>query len=308
MLRQVHGVDYISTPDALTAEVLEMRLIQRLLPQYNRTGTTSHKYCYVRLTVEEEWPRLVISKNPAKKGLHIGPLTSRTAARLVVEAIESVVPLRRCTVRMGRNYAAPTDAPVCSAAQLGVALCPCSGTANPDEYASIISFITHSLTDSPSALFALLHDRITSLAAAQRFEEAADMRDRTQALVHALNRQRRCDQLRSAGSVSIRSGEIIYDIESGVLVSTRHENQLFSPIALQHSKVLRGVIDFLHPHEPERADDGPMSRDVFDEVMCIARFLEDESTHPVLEDCSGHWASPVQSVPELRRLDFHRAA
>jgi hypothetical protein len=51
-----------------------------------------------------------------------------------------------------------------------------------------------------------------------------------------------------------------------------------------------------------------MSRDVFDEVMCIARFLEDESTHPVLEGCSGHWASPVQAVPELRRLDFHRAA
>ena len=166
MLRQVHGVDYIATPDALTAEVLEMRLIQRLLPQYNKAGTTSDKYCYVRLTVEEEWPRLVITKNPAKKGLHIGPLTSRTAARLVVEAIESVVPLRRCTVRMGRNYTAPSDAPVCSAAQLGVALCPCSGTASPDEYAAIVSFITHSLTDSPSALFARLHERITSLAAA----------------------------------------------------------------------------------------------------------------------------------------------
>ena len=308
MLRQVHGVDYIATPDALTAEVLEMRLIQRLLPQYNKAGTTSDKYCYVRLTVEEEWPRLVITKNPAKKGLHIGPLTSRTAARLVVEAIESVVPLRRCTVRMGRNYAAPSDAPVCSAAQLGVALCPCSGTASPDEYAAIVSFITHSLTDSPSALFARLHERITSLAAAQRFEEAAEMRDRTQALVLALNRQRRCDQLRSAGSVSIRSGDIHYDIESGVLVNTRREDQLFSPITAHHSKVLQGVVDYLHPHQPEALESGPLERQIFDEVMCIARFLDDEATHPVLEGCSGHWASPVQAVPELRRLDFHRAA
>ena len=308
MLRQVHGVDYIATPDALTAEVLEMRLIQRLLPQYNKAGTTSDKYCYVRLTTEEEWPRLVITKNPAKKGLHIGPLTSRTAARLVIEAIESVVPLRRCTVRMGRKYAAPTDAPVCSAAQLGVALCPCSGTADPSKYASIVSFITHSLSDSPSALFALLHERITSLAASQRFEEAAEMRDRTQALVQALNRQRRCDQLRSAGSVSVSSGDIHYDIESGVLVNTRREDQLFSPIVSHHSKVLQGVVDHLHPHQPESLDNGPLTRHVFDEVMCIARFLEDESTHPVLEGCSGHWASPVQAVPELRRLDFHRAA
>jgi hypothetical protein len=134
------------------------------------------------------------------------------------------------------------------------------------------------------------------------------MRDRTQALVLALNRQRRCDQLRSAGTVSIRSGDVHYDIESGVLVNTRREDQLFSPLAAHHSKVLQGVVDYLHPHQPEALENGPLERHVFDEVMCIARFLDDEATHPVLEGCSGHWASPVQAVPELRRLDFHRAA
>ena len=98
MLRVVHRVDHIETPDPITAEILEMRLIQRLLPQYNRAGTSSNKYCYVRLTLDEEWPRLVITKNPATgksaNGLHLGPLPSRTSARLVIEAIESVVPLQ----------------------------------------------------------------------------------------------------------------------------------------------------------------------------------------------------------------------
>jgi hypothetical protein len=108
--------------------------------------------------------------------------------------------------------------------------------------------------------------------------------------------------------VSIRSGDIHYDIESGVLVNTRRDDQLFSPIAAHHSKVLQGVVDHLHPHQPEALDSGPLDRQIFDEVMCIARFLDDEATHPVLEGCSGHWVSPVQAVPELRRLDFHRAA
>ena len=89
------------------------------------------------------------------------------------------------------------------------------------------------------------------MAAAQRFEEAAEMRDRTQALVLAINRQRGCDQLRAAGSVSVRAGDIHYDFESGVLVNTRREDQLFSPITSRNSKVLQGIFDFLHPHQPD---------------------------------------------------------
>ena len=43
--------------DPLTAAILESRLIGRLTPHYNRTGTTADRYCYVRLTTDEEWPR-----------------------------------------------------------------------------------------------------------------------------------------------------------------------------------------------------------------------------------------------------------
>lgn len=308
LLRQVHGVDHIATPDALTAGVLEMRLIQRLTPQYNRVGTTSDKYCYVRLTLDEDWPRLVISKNPAKKGIHIGPLTSRSAARLVIEAIESVVPLRRCTARMGRTYTPPSDAPVCSAARLGVAMCPCSGTADRSHYGTIVDFISSSLTTSPAALFALLHERLTALAIAQRFEEAALMRDRTQALVQALNRQRRCDQLRDAGSLSLQHSDVHYDIDCGVLIGTRLDGQLFSPLTVTGNKVLDSLAPLLQPHQSSESCSGPLERHLFDEVMCIARFLEDENMHPALSSCSGQWASPIQAVPELHRLDLHTAA
>lgn len=302
MLRVVHRVDHIETPDPVTAEILEMRLIQRVLPQYNRAGTTSSKYCYVRLTLEEEWPRLVITKNPgtgkAAAGLHIGPLPSRTAARLVVEAIESVVPLRRCTVRMGRTYSAPTDAPVCSAAQLGVAMCPCSGTADPEAYAEVVRFIATALTSDSSSLFRMLDERMRSLAIAQRYEEAANVRDRMQALSQALTRQRRCDQLRAAGRLVLRHEGVVFELDHGVLVGTRLDDQLFTALAPDPGPVLSGIESFLAPTDPPVAPEVPLSRDLYDELMCVSRFIDSHAGRLEVLECSGGLASPRNPIPE----------
>ena len=59
-------------------------LLHRLAPRYNRVGTTWQKYCYVRLTTDEAWPRLVVTNEPAATGVHIGPLTSRAMATAVI--------------------------------------------------------------------------------------------------------------------------------------------------------------------------------------------------------------------------------
>ncbi|MEY4361907.1 MAG: putative polymerase epsilon subunit [Actinomycetota bacterium] len=294
MLRQTHSIHHIPTPDPLTAAILESRLIGRLTPHYNRAGTTSDRYCYVRLTTEEDWPRLVISKNPARHGLHLGPLTSRTAARLVVEAIESVVPLRRCTVRMGRNYVPPADAPVCSAAQLGVAQCPCSGHADRELYESIVDFIVHALTHSPDALIERISDRIAHLSAAQRFEEAAEMRDRATALLTALHRQRTLDALRRAGMLEVASDRTIWRFDSGVLVDVRVDDQLFGCLDAPAS-----LIASLQPPEPAAAD-APLPRHLADEIWCVARHLE-SATDCTVVSAVGEWAAPAISLPTLRR-------
>lgn len=321
LLRQVSSIHHIATPDVLTANVLELRLIQRMAPQYNRTGTTSDKYCYVRLTLDEEWPRLVVSKNPSTTrgdgDLYIGPLSSRSTARQVIEAIESVVPLRRCTVRLGRRYVAPSDAPVCSAAQLGVAYCPCSGTADPDQYRSVVRFVAMALTEDPAPLLALLHDKIRSLAVAQRFEEAALMRDRTIALETALVRQRRIDALRDAGTLRIETGDgVTYDIDGGVLLRTAHAGQLLDPVSLSIAGANgSGLAEHLLPRsapdamsEPGSASRrAPVHRHDVDELLCISRFLDEATDGVRLVECGGTWSSPVRAVPELS-WSAHRAA
>ncbi len=80
MLREMQQLRHLELPDPLTAEIIEARLIARMLPRYNRAGTRADKYCYVRLDVDTPWPRLAVVKEPSVKGLHLGPLPSCATA------------------------------------------------------------------------------------------------------------------------------------------------------------------------------------------------------------------------------------
>ena len=163
------------TPDALSAEVLELRYLHHLAPHYNRVGTTWQRYCYVRLTTDETWPRLVVSNEPAADGVHLGPLPSRAVATAVVEAMHTALPLRRCSTRIGRRHRPNADAGQCTGAQLGVAMCPCTGQADAVAYAQVVQRAVVALTVDPEVVLDPLWQRVATLAATQRYEEAAQI-------------------------------------------------------------------------------------------------------------------------------------
>jgi DNA polymerase III subunit epsilon len=289
MLREAQNVSHVETPDPLTAGVLELRYLNQLSPRYNRQGTTWDRYCYVRLTLDETWPRLTVIKDPKPKGLHLGPLPSRTMATLVVEAIQSVAPLRRCTARLGRNYVPPLDASPCTAAQLGVAECPCSGSSDPARYAGAVDMVVRGLTNEPEVLLAPLRERMLRLADARRFEEAAGVRDRAQALSGALKRQRMIEHLRRAKELELRIGDVYFEFDHGRLIASREDGVLALGLPL--------------PPPPPAPLDAPLPRRAVDETLCIARYLEATSHRVELLRCSGEW---VQSVAALASFEPQR--
>jgi DNA polymerase-3 subunit epsilon len=270
LLKLMQGIEFIQTPDLLTAEVLELRIIGRLRPRYNHAGTRTAKYCYVRLTTDEEWPRLMVSKTPSAKGLCIGPISTRNMATEVVDAIESVIPLRRCTVRMGRNYVAPEGAPVCSAARLGLAQCPCSGTAEPESYANAVQQAADALTGKSSFVRDALTERMNAHSEAQRYEEAAYLRDRIQTFETVLRRQEQAEKLCQQGKFTVSFDNIVYEVDNGVLASTRNADQLFMPLSSLSKQVQAAIIPPAGVHD----DHGVLRNDAMDEVLCIAKFLE----------------------------------
>ena len=131
LLREVHSIDHQVCTSTLEAAVTEVRLIHEHQPRFNRQAKDWSRYRYLKLTLGEAFPRLSVVRAVRDDGaLYLGPLTSTTQARRVAEAIESAVPLRRCTATPGRNARSGPCAP----AQLGVASCPCAGTITPERY------------------------------------------------------------------------------------------------------------------------------------------------------------------------------
>jgi hypothetical protein len=188
-------------------------------------------------------------------------------ARDVVDAIESVVPLRRCTVRMGRNYVAPTDAPVCSAARLGLAECPCSGSADASAYGAIVDTVVRTLNGDAEEVVSLLTNRMNVYSQNQRFEEAAFVRDRIESLGTALHRQSQANALRDGGLQDIRHEGITYRIDQGVLVETLSSGEVCTAVTLALPTTLEHLRAVLHVP----VDESPT--DVLDEVMCMARLV-----------------------------------
>src|SRR5690606_13089165 len=109
----------------------------------------------------------------------------------------------------------------CAPAQLGVSTCPCAGQIGAQEYGQLVEVVRRGLLVDPQLLLGPLEARMHGLAAEERFEEAAAVRDRAAALANALRRQRRFDALRRTGRVVVEvDGRSRTELRQGRLVRT----------------------------------------------------------------------------------------
>lgn len=293
MLREMQGVRHLELPDPLSAEIVESRLIARMLPRYNRVGTRADKYAYVRLDDDTVWPRLTVVKDPGRSGVHLGPLPSRAMAQLVVEALQSALPLRRCSTRLTASHVPAPGAVPCTPAQMGVTQCPCAGLADSAGYAAAVDGARRAMTGDPSTIVAHLTGRMAELAAVQRYEEAAMVRDRLSALLGAVRRDRLVAALRAAGRCTLRRGDATWIVDDGRLVDVS--------IAGTAGRAL--PVDPPPPAEPGR----PLSRTQIDEALCLARAFDQHAGRIEVLACSGTWQFPVAASDVLPRLGVDRA-
>lgn len=290
LLRETRSISHLELSDPLTAEVIETRLISQLLPRYNRRGTRTDRYCYVRLDDESPWPRLAVVKKPGATGVHLGPLTSRSTANALVDALHDALPLRRCSTRLGPRYTPPVGASLCTAAQLGVAQCPCSGAADRSTYDAAVEQARRALGGETDHVVEILHAQMARIAAQQRYEEAASIRDRLSALLGAARRHALVEALRRAGRCRVRLGDTIWFVEDAQLIDATRDGSAGSALPVEPP--------------PPSTSPGPLRSDQIDEALCLARFF-DEHAPDMDVRCSGEWKFPVSGsaeVPPLARV------
>jgi DNA polymerase-3 subunit epsilon len=292
MLRELQSVDHLVLPDPLTAEIVEQRLIARWRPRYNRRGTRLDAYCYVRLDTDSAWPRLSIVKRPSPTGEQLGPLPSRRMAEQVVDALHTAIPIRRCTARLARTFRPAAGATPCSAAQLGVAHCPCAGTVGAGEYGAVVELARRALRGDDAVVVERLRQRMATQAMQHRFEEAALTRDRLAAWLTATHRRRLVEALRNARRAEIRLGGSTWLVDHAVLLD-----------ATKRGEVARSL-----PVDPPPGigDDGIVPAAHVEESLCLARFFAARADRLEVS-CTGRWEFPLPAAPTLSRLDEPRA-
>jgi DNA polymerase-3 subunit epsilon len=252
MLAEVGAVEPHPCGSEVEALVLEARLIRRHAPRYNRRGKAWRRYAYLKLDLAEAWPRFKVVRKVTGRGAYLGPFRSSRAARQAKEALEEAFPIRRCTRSMGR---ATRFAP-CALADLGRCLAPCDGRVTPERYEGLVRSLQHALS-SPGGLLAALEGRMARLGEQERFEEAADLRDRLSTLAAALARARQERWLVGAGDLEVVIDGRRLRFRHGALVRRGDERGFSLPLSLEAVDEVRAALSCLRAARVVRAEPAP---------------------------------------------------
>jgi DNA polymerase-3 subunit epsilon len=199
MVRIAQAVTPVVCATPLEAQVRELRLIAEHAPRYNRRSRFPERMPWVRLTYEP-FPRLSIVREVrhdagdraptgAAASAHIGPFASRGAAQAAIDALHETFALRQCTRRL--PVVAPDDATSCALAEMGRCGAPCTGRQGPIDYADLVREVSAAMLADPAPVVGAHAERIASLVAQERFEEAAVVRDRLAAFLRGASRAQR---------------------------------------------------------------------------------------------------------------------
>ncbi|MCU0639271.1 MAG: excinuclease ABC subunit UvrC [Candidatus Krumholzibacteria bacterium] len=175
----IDSIDYIATGNEVEALVLECNLIKEHRPKYNVRLKDDKKYPYLKLTVNERFPRLCLTRNVVNDGAeYFGPYTDTRAVRRTMELIRTIFPLRNCPGSAFR----PNRERECLNFQIKRCAGPCTGRIDEDGYKMIVDQVRLFLRGRDRDLYRALEGRMKELSADRRFEEASVARDQLAAL------------------------------------------------------------------------------------------------------------------------------
>jgi excinuclease ABC subunit C len=174
MLSEADSLEYLVVESEADALILENSLIKQLKPKYNILLRDDKTYPYLYLDEGEEFPRFELTRRvvSGKKVRYYGPFPS--GARALLEAIYFLFPLVQKKGSLKGKKA-------CLFHQIGRCPAPCEGKISPEEYRRGVEAAKEAIHDLPRILDRL-EDRMMELAARERFEEAAKVRDQIEAI------------------------------------------------------------------------------------------------------------------------------
>lgn len=208
MLKQVSQIDWLETDSEIEALLLETNLIKKYQPQYNVVLRDDKRYVYIKISTEEEWPRIFMTRKLEKSGKYFGPFVSAEAVKQTLKSVRKIWPYRSCA-RMPKK--------VCLYYRIGKCPGMCEEKVNKSEYKKTIKQINLFLQGKKKVLITAMKKDIRNW----KFEIA---------------RLSRFSGIDEAGENSDKNSEKYREIEDKI---ARAENKLFNfNKVLEHANII----------------------------------------------------------------------
>ncbi len=203
LMQQARDLAFIVTESEKDALLLENTLIKEHRPRYNINLRDDKDYPCLRITVNEEFPRLEIVRRPKKDGaLYFGPFSSAGAVRQTMKLMQRLFPLRKCSGRVGESKRP------CLNYQMGRCLGPCWSGISKEDYHRVVQEAVYFLQGKRKELEHSLTREMEKAAEGYNFERAAAFRDRLKAIRATLEKQHVIhDTVKDADVIGAHRGE-----------------------------------------------------------------------------------------------------
>lgn len=188
MVSKIHDFEYIIVENEVESLVLESNLIKDNLPKYNILLRDDKQYPYIKVKVNERFPRVMKTRRILKDGAkYFGPYPDVFAVNESIESFERLYPLRTCNLNL-ENVEEKNYRP-CLNYYIGKCIGPCIGNVKDEDYKVMVDEVLSFLSSSDNKLIDKLHEKMKDYSRNLDYENAADIRDRIKNLEYLKERQ-----------------------------------------------------------------------------------------------------------------------
>lgn len=189
MVKNIFSFEYIMTDSELEALILECNLIKKYKPKYNILLRDDKTYPYIKVTVNEDYPRVLKVRRILKdKAKYFGPYSNVSAVNDTIDIIRNIYPIRTCNIDMDK--AIKSGMRPCLNYHIKKCIGPCTGMVSKKEYMDMIDEILLFLSGKEDKLVGILEEKMKAASMVLDFEEAASYRDKISSLKDVMEKQK----------------------------------------------------------------------------------------------------------------------
>lgn len=182
MVTHITRFEYIVTDSELEALVLECNLIKEHHPKYNTMLMDDKSYPFIKVTVEEPFPRIMLARKMVKdRSKYFGPYTSAGAVKDTIELIRKLYHIRSCNRKLPRDTGKERP---CLNYHIHQCNAPCQGYISEEEYRKAVTEVLHFLNGDYDIILKELEGKMQKASEALEFEKALEYRD----LLHSVQK------------------------------------------------------------------------------------------------------------------------